>query len=61
MNNGGTSQPYIDFDPAPGGTVGQLVRYLHDPDSYEVIAAGFDDYLQRLIDDDYAFIQEADE
>jgi len=61
MNNGGTSQLYIDFDPAPGGTVGQVVRYLHDPDSYEVIAAGFDDYLQRLIDDDYAFIQEADE
>jgi cell wall assembly regulator SMI1 len=38
MNNGGTSVPYLDFDPAPGGTPGQVVRYLHDPDSYEVIA-----------------------
>jgi hypothetical protein len=38
MNNGGTSVPYLDFDPAPGGTPGQVVRYLHAPDSYEVIA-----------------------
>lgn len=58
MNNGGTSMLYLDFDPAPGGTVGQVVRYLHDPDSYAVIAPGFDAYLQQLIDGDYAFIDE---
>lgn len=58
MNNGGTSVLYLDFDPAPGGTVGQVVRYLHDPDSYRVIAANFDAYLQQLIDGDYAFIDE---
>jgi len=61
MNNGGTSMLYLDFDPAPGGTVGQVVRYLHDPDSYAVIAPSFDAYLQQLIDGDYAFIdQDAD-
>ncbi|MBF7142735.1 MULTISPECIES: SMI1/KNR4 family protein [Pseudomonas] len=58
MNNGGTSRLYIDFDPAPGGTVGQVIRFLHDPDSYKVIAQSFDDYLQHLIDDGYAFVYE---
>jgi len=60
MNNGGSSMLYLDFDPAPGGTVGQVVRYLHDPDSYRVIAPSFDAYLQQLIDGDYAFIDEED-
>lgn len=58
MNNGGTSMLYLDFDPAPGGSVGQVVRYLHDPDSYVVIAQSFDAYLQQLIDGGYAFIDE---
>ncbi|SMR70346.1 MULTISPECIES: SMI1/KNR4 family protein [Stenotrophomonas] len=58
MNNGGTSMLYLDFDPAPGGSIGQVVRYLHDPDSYAVIAPSFDAYLQQLIDRDYAFINE---
>jgi hypothetical protein len=58
MNNGGTSMLYLDFDPAPGGSVGQVVRYLHDPDSYVVIAPSFDAYLQQLTDRDYAFINE---
>jgi cell wall assembly regulator SMI1 len=60
MNNGGTSMLYLDFDPAPGGTVGQVVRYLHDPDSYVVIAPSFDAYLQQLIDGGYAFIRHED-
>jgi cell wall assembly regulator SMI1 len=58
MNNGGTSMLYLDFDPAPGGNVGQVVRYLHDPDSYAVIAPSFDAYLQQLIDRDYSFLDE---
>jgi len=49
---------YLDFDPAPGGSVGQVVRYLHDPDSYAVIAPSFDAYLQQLIDRDYSFLDE---
>ncbi|UZJ58329.1 SMI1/KNR4 family protein [Pseudomonas sp. KU26590] len=56
MNNGGSSKLYIDFNPTPGGTVGQVMRFLHDPDNYEVIAPSFDHYLQQLIDDDYAFL-----
>jgi hypothetical protein len=60
MNNGGTSMLYIDFNPARGGTVGQVVRYLHDPDSYEVIAKSFDGYLQMLIDGGYAYISPED-
>lgn len=56
MNNGGTSQLYIDFDPGPGGTKGQIVRYLHDPDSFKVIARNFDEYLQKLMEYDYNFI-----
>ena len=58
MNNGGTSRLYIDFNPTPGGTVGQVMRFLHDPDSYKVIAQSFDHYLQQLIDDNYSFIYE---
>ena len=58
INNGGTSRLYIDFNPAPGGTVGQVMRFLHDPDSYKVIAQSFDHYLQQLIDDNYSFIYE---
>ena len=60
MNNGGTSRLYLDFDPAPGGTVGQVVRYLHDPDSYKVIADSFDDYLRDLIDHNYEFIYDVE-
>ncbi|WKW30547.1 SMI1/KNR4 family protein [Pseudomonas viridiflava] len=41
-----------------GGNVGQVVRYLHDPDSYKVIAPSFDHYLQQLIDENYAFVFE---
>ncbi|MGE7113117.1 SMI1/KNR4 family protein [Lysinibacillus sp. NPDC047702] len=55
MNNGGTSSLYIDFHPNDGGQIGQVVRYVHDPDSYEVIAPSFDDYLQQLIDGEYEF------
>lgn len=59
-NNGGTSVLYLDFDPAPSGTVGQVVRYLHDPDSYAVIAPGFDAYLEQLIEGEYLFMAEQD-
>jgi cell wall assembly regulator SMI1 len=57
MNNGGTSQLFIDFSPLGGGQVGQVIRYLHDPDSYAVIADGFEEYLQSLFNGGYAFVQ----
>jgi hypothetical protein len=58
MNNGGSSQLFIDFFPSSKGTKGQIIRYLHDPDEIEVIADSFDEYLQMLMDDGYDFITE---
>ncbi|WP_313385817.1 SMI1/KNR4 family protein [Chishuiella sp.] len=56
MNNGGTSQLFIDFTPSEKGTKGQIVRFLHDPDEFTVIADSFDDYLKKLIENEYDFI-----
>lgn len=56
MNNGGTSQLFIDFSPSKEGKVGQIVRYLHDPDSIIVIADSFDEYLKQIMDSNYRFV-----
>ena len=58
VNNGGTSQLFIDFSPSPTGKKGQIVRYLHDPDELAVIADSFDEYLQMLMENEYDFIGE---
>ena len=58
MNNGGTSSLYIDFTPSGSGKNGQIVRYLHDPDEFAVIADSFDDYLNMLMDHGYDFIND---
>ena len=58
MNNGGTSQLFIDFSPSEKGTKGQIVRFLHDPDEFGVIADSFEEYLKKLIDNEYDFINE---
>lgn len=58
MNNGGTSQLFIDFSPSSRGVKGQIVRYLHDPDEIAVIADSFDEYLRMLMDNGYDFITE---
>lgn len=58
MNNGGTSQLFIDFSPSEKGIKGQIVRFLHDPDEIKVIADSFNEYLQMLMDNEYAFIDE---
>ncbi len=60
MNNGGTSQLFIDFSPSAKGKKGQVLRYLHDSDELVIIADSFDTYLQMLIDKDYDFITEDD-
>ena len=57
-NNGGTSQLYIDYSPSEKGIKGQIVRFLHDPNEFEVIADSFEDYLQMLIDNEFHFITE---
>ncbi|MCL2579799.1 MAG: SMI1/KNR4 family protein [Oscillospiraceae bacterium] len=58
MNNGGTSQLFIDFTPSSKGKAGQIVRIVHDPDSIKVIADSFDDYLKMLMDSEYDFVNE---
>jgi cell wall assembly regulator SMI1 len=58
MNNGGTSQLFIDFSPSEKGKKGQIVRFLHDPDEFSVIADSFEEYLKKLIDNEYDFIDE---
>jgi len=58
INNGGTSQLFLDFSPSAKGKKGQVLRYLHDPDEMVVAADSFDAYLQMLMDQDYAFIDE---
>lgn len=58
MNNGGTSQIFVDFSPSPKGKSGQVIRFLHDPDSFIVIADNFEDYLKNLMNNEYDFIDE---
>ena len=58
MNNGGTSQLFIDFSPSATGKLGQVVRFLHDPDEIVVIADSFDDYLKMLMKNGYCFVDE---
>lgn len=58
MNNGGTSSLFIDFNPTDQGVSGQIVRFLHDPDEFKVIAESFDEYVQGLIDGGFVFLEE---
>ena len=60
MNNGGTSQLFIDFSPSEKGTYGQIVMFLHDPDEITVIAESFDEYLEKLMQHNYDFASEED-
>lgn len=47
------SQLYIDFNPSKCGTEGQMVVYIHDPDSYFQVAVSFSEYLKNHIDNDF--------
>lgn len=58
MNNGGTSQLFLDFSPSETGMTGQVIRFLHDPDELRVVSNSFDGYLQLLMDGGYDFINE---
>lgn len=58
VNNGGTSKLFIDFSPSEKGKKGQIVRFIHDPDEFKVIANDFEDYLKKLIDNEYDFVTE---
>ncbi|WP_314773351.1 SMI1/KNR4 family protein [Capnocytophaga sputigena] len=48
----------MDFSPSATGKVGQIVRFLHDPDEMVVIADSFDDYLKMLMKNSYCFVDE---
>lgn len=56
MNNGGSSQLFIDFSPSECGTIGQIVMFVHDSDRIEVIADSFDEYLEKMIQWEFNFI-----
>lgn len=56
MNNGGSSQLFIDFSPSACGTIGQIVMFVHDSDRIEVIADSFDEYLEKMIQWQFNFI-----
>lgn len=56
MNNGGSSQLFIDFSPSKSGTIGQIVMFVHDSDRIEVIANSFDEYLEKMIKWEFNFI-----
>lgn len=58
MNNGGSSQLFLDFSPSEKGKTGQVVRFVHDPDELAVIADSFDAYLELLMEREYDFINE---
>jgi len=57
MNNGGTSSLFIDFTPSDKGVKGQIIRFLHDPDELRVIADSFDEYLEDIIKQGFAFVE----
>jgi cell wall assembly regulator SMI1 len=42
---------YFDFDPAPGGTLGQVIEVDAEGCSYQVLASSFEDWLHRYADD----------
>ncbi len=58
MNNGGTSQLFIDFSPSKTGKKGQIIRFVHDPDELIVLTDNFDEYLEKLMEHHYNFIWE---
>ena len=58
INGGGTSSLYIDFNPAEGGVAGQIVRFTHDPDYYDVIAPSFDAFLEQCLKRGFNFLEE---
>lgn len=60
-NGGATSQLFIDFTPSEKGKKGQVVRYLHDPNSMIVIADSFDQFLSQIINSNYTFIENKEE
>lgn len=54
---------FLDFEPDvhAGGKVGQVVQYMHNPDSFIVIADDFGAYLKHIMSNEYRFTEELEE
>ena len=52
---------YFDFDPAPGGTVGQIIEVDPECCSYEVLAVNFTELLENYFKDLLNGVYEVDE
>lgn len=46
---GSTIVLFADCDPAPGGVVGQVLAYVHDPDQITLLAPDGESYLQQSL------------
>lgn len=47
----GGNQLCLDFDPAPGGIVGQIVEFDHEADGQQCLAPSFRAWLSGIVDD----------
>lgn len=45
--NGMSTVIYWDADPAPGGKVGQIIVYQHDPEGIYYVAPDFESFLEK--------------
>ncbi|RUR17668.1 SMI1/KNR4 family protein [Legionella sp. km535] len=50
------SNLYIDFNPSQFGKEGQIIFYMHDPDSYFSIADSFADFLKMNLDSNFEYL-----
>ena len=49
---GGSGNHYcVDLDPAPGGTIGQIIWFEHDAGPIRVVASGFTAWLEQYASD----------
>ncbi len=48
IHDGSSDFHCIDLDPAPGGTLGQVISYFHDRDDRKVLAKSITEYFQTL-------------
>lgn len=58
MNNGGSSQLFIDFSPSETGEIGQIIRIMLDTDDARVINDDFDSFLDSIIDNNFKFLKD---
>lgn len=50
LDSNGDVQICVDLDPAPGGTVGQIIEVYNEACSYQVLARSLPDFLETFIE-----------